>query len=87
MALPDGPKTPGWLQTLQWNVDCIEYAKSASQRYGDIFTGRFWFNAQPAVVVGSSQAVEQIFTKLTKDFDPFIGESRDLFSTHLTRSK
>ncbi|CAD5983361.1 MAG: cytochrome P450 [Planktothrix agardhii KL2] len=78
MALPDGPKTPGWLQTLQWNVDCIEYAKSASQRYGDIFTGRFWFNAQPAVVVGSSQAVEQIFTKLTKDFDPFIGESRDL---------
>jgi len=78
MALPDGPKTPGWLQTLQWNVDCIEYAKSAAQRYGDIFTGKFWFNAEPVVVVGNSQAVEQIFTKLVKDFNPFIGESREL---------
>ncbi|MEQ8755688.1 MAG: cytochrome P450 [Coleofasciculus sp. G1-WW12-02] len=78
MVLPDGPKTPGWLQTLQWNVDCIEYAETAAQRYGDIFTGKFWFNAEPAVVIGNPQAVEQIFTKLTQHFDPFIGESRDL---------
>ena len=38
MKLPDGPKTPHWLQKIQYITDPLGYLDSAYQRYGDIFT-------------------------------------------------
>lgn len=37
MKVPDAPKTPHWLQKIQYLTDPLSYMESAYQRYGDIF--------------------------------------------------
>ncbi|MBD2101877.1 cytochrome P450 [Leptolyngbya sp. FACHB-261] len=37
MKLPDGPKTPPFLQTIEWIARPLEYLDERAQRYGDPF--------------------------------------------------
>ncbi|WP_414581664.1 cytochrome P450 [Scytonema sp. PCC 10023] len=69
MKLPDGPKTPPWLQLLQWVADPLGYMETSFQRYGDFFTAR-WANLYPeAVFISNPQAIQEIFTADPKLFD------------------
>ncbi len=68
MKLPDGPKTLPFIQLLQWISNPLQFMDSCSQRYGDCFTVRFT-NFKPMVFFSNPQAIEQIFTSSTGQFD------------------
>lgn len=61
MKLPDGPKTPPFVQTLQWITHPLEFLDDCAQRYGDFFTVRR-YNTCPAVYISNPQAIQEIFT-------------------------
>ncbi|MBV8887596.1 MAG: cytochrome P450 [Chroococcidiopsidaceae cyanobacterium CP_BM_RX_35] len=66
MKLPNGPKSPYWLQLIQWIADPVSYMETAVQRYGDIFTTPFGKNSRPLLYVSNPQALKQILSKDTK---------------------
>ncbi len=68
MKLPDGPKTLPFIQLLQWISNPLQFMDNCSQRYGDCFTVRFG-NFKPMVFFSNPQAIEQIFTSSTGQFD------------------
>jgi len=68
MKLPDGPKTLPFIQLLQWIDNPLKFMDSCSQRYGDCFTVRFG-KFKPMVFFSNPQAIEQIFTSNTEQFD------------------
>lgn len=55
--LPDGPKTPNFLHTVQWVTNPVALLESCAQRYGDPFT--LWGNS---VFISNPQAIEVLFT-------------------------
>lgn len=68
IKLPDGPKTPPFLQLLQWIASPLEFMENCNQQYGDCFTVRLG-NFKPMVFVSNPQAIEQIFTSNLGQFD------------------
>ena len=68
MKLPDGPKTLPFIQLLQWIDNPLKFMDNCSQRYGDCFTVRL-ANFKPMVFFSNPQAIEQIFTSNTEQFD------------------
>jgi cytochrome P450 len=61
MHLPDGPKTPAFLQTLQWIVRPLETLDYRLKKYGDTF--RIFGNQFPPTLYFSSpQAIQAIMT-------------------------
>ena len=68
MKLPNGPRTPEWVQTIQLIVNPLEYLDKCAQRYGDIFTLRF-INFDRYVVISNPQAIKEIFTADPKLFN------------------
>lgn len=68
MKLPDGPKTLPFIQLLQWIDNPLKFMDNCSQRYGDCFTVRLG-NLTPMVFFSNPQAIEQIFTSNTEQFD------------------
>ncbi|NMG08654.1 cytochrome P450 [Brasilonema sp. UFV-L1] len=60
MQLPPGPKTPPFLQLIQWISHPLDYLEKSAQLYGDCFTVR-WGNFE-AVLLGSPQAFQELFT-------------------------
>lgn len=66
MKLPDGPKTPRWLQQMQWVANPLSYMETAQERYGDIFTTPAVIS-RPVVLVSNPVALKQILTD-TKEF-------------------
>ncbi len=84
MKLPDGPKTPPWLQLIQWILDPLGYMEACAQRYGDVFTARLGRVFPSSVFVSNPQAIQDIFTADPKLFDsgrdnrilqPLLGEN------------
>ena len=81
MKLPDGPKTPGFLQIIQWIRDPLGYMEACQEKYGDIFTVRL--SQLPTVMVSNPQAMQEILTseRLTapgytnKVFRPLLGNN------------
>jgi cytochrome P450 family 110 len=70
MQLPSGPKTPRLLQNIQFVTDPLAYMEAAQERYGDIFsTLAFSFHSQPTLIVSNPEALKQILTNDTKDFN------------------
>ena len=69
MKLPDSPKTPAIIQTIQWIMSGLSYMEDCAKRYGDIFSLRILNNSEPVVLVGNPQALEQILTNDTKEFE------------------
>ncbi|NES87634.1 MAG: cytochrome P450 [Moorea sp. SIO2B7] len=68
MELINGPKTPSWLQKLQWITNPIGYMDSAAKNYGELFNGTVIGNYDPLLLVSNPQALQQIFTSDTKQF-------------------
>ncbi len=69
MKLPEGPKTPPIVQMLHWLADPLGYMEAMRERYGNIFTTRVGWNCNPQVFVSDPQAIEQIFTSKSEDFN------------------
>jgi cytochrome P450 len=68
MKLPDGPRTPSFVQLIQWIATPLEYLETSAQRYGDCFTAR-WGNLPPYVLLSNPQAIKEIFTTDPMQFD------------------
>ena len=68
MKLPDGPKTPSLLQSINWIVRPFAYLEECAKEYGDIYTLRL-FGLSPLVYVADPQGIKQIFSADTKSFD------------------
>jgi cytochrome P450 family 110 len=66
MKLANGPKTPTLIQMLQWIFTPMSFMETCAKRYGDIFT----LNLNvPAVFVSNPQALQQMLTSDTKEFE------------------
>lgn len=83
MKLPDGPKTPIWLQTIQGIARPMEYLEKARSQYGDCFTMRS-LGFPPIVVLSHPTAIQQILTaaphqfesgKMNRNLEPLMGET------------
>ncbi len=68
MRIPNGPKTPRWLQKIQWTMDSLSFMDAAVQRYGDIFNAPVIGNTATVLLVSNPQALQQIFSSDTKQF-------------------
>jgi cytochrome P450 family 110 len=66
MKLPNGPQTPALIQMLQWVFTPMSFMETCAKRYGDIFT----LNLNvPAVFVSNPQALQQMLTSDTREFE------------------
>lgn len=84
MKSPNGPKTPAIVQLMQWIADPFAFMHNCQERYGDCFTVRVGANFRPIVYVSNPQAIQEILTGDTKQFEapgdvneifqPLIGE-------------
>lgn len=68
MKLPDGPKTPPFVQTLQWIVRPLEFLDNCAEHYGDFFTVRR-DKHRPAVYFSNPQAIRELYTANPQLFD------------------
>jgi len=59
MTLPDGPKTPRFVQLIQWISDPLTYLDKCAKQYGDIFTAQFG-NMESMVMINHPQAVQEM---------------------------
>ena len=60
MTLPNGPKTPPFVQLIQWIGDPLTYMDKCAKQYGDIFTAQVT-NGEPWVMIDHPQAVQEMF--------------------------
>jgi cytochrome P450 family 110 len=68
MKIPDGPKTPVWLQKIQWMLDPLQFMDLTQKQYGDIFNAPVIGNSPTLLLVSNPQALQQIFSSDTKQF-------------------
>jgi len=61
MALPPGPREPGFLQLLQFTQRPLPWLDACARRYGDPFTARF-FGLGTFVLCAAPELIKQIFT-------------------------
>ncbi|MEC4816910.1 MAG: cytochrome P450 [Scytonema sp. PMC 1069.18] len=66
--LPDGFKTPQWLQKIQWITNPLGYMDAAGQKYGDIFNAPVIGNDSCLLLVSHPQALQQIFANQNNQF-------------------
>src|SRR4028118_551786 len=79
MTLPDGPKSPRFLQLIQFITDPVTYLDKCAKQYGDIFTAQIGL---PVVMIGHPQAVQEMLNsnafhapgKANGFLKPIIGE-------------
>ena len=69
MKSPNGPKTPAIVQMMQWIADPFAFMHNCKERYGDCFTARVSSNFRPIVFVSNPQAIEEILTGDSKQFE------------------
>lgn len=77
MKLPNGPKTPLWLETIQWILHPIEFFEARHSRYGDAFTLGAKSNS-PIVYLSHPEAIKEVFTADPDLFDS--GEATKAFA-------
>ncbi|MEQ9667808.1 cytochrome P450 [Coleofasciculus sp. G2-EDA-02] len=78
MKLPDGPKLPFFVQTLQLIAQPLKFLDTCTQRYGDTFTLRLLgANSPPVVFFSHPQAIQSIFTTESDKFE--LGKVTDVF--------
>ena len=78
MKSPNGPKTPAIVQMMQWIADPFAFMHNCVERYGDCFTARVDHKFRPWVFVSNPQAIGQILTSDTKQFEA-PGDVNELF--------
>ena len=59
MTLPNCPKTPPFVQLIQWISDPLTYMDKCAKQYGDIFTAQLG-NIEPLVMINHPQAVQEM---------------------------
>jgi len=60
MTLPNGPKTPPFVQVIQWIGEPLTYMDKCAKQYGDIFTAQVT-KEEPWVIVNHPQAMQELF--------------------------
>lgn len=78
MKLPPGPQTPALLQMIEWIARPMQFMEDCAKRYGDIFTARVLTGFNQAVLVSNPQALQEILTGDTKQFEA-PGEANQIF--------
>ena len=68
IKLPDGPKSPQFLQLLQWIARPLEYMETSAESFGDIFTAR-WGRLKPFVMLSQPQGIQELLTTDPRQFD------------------
>lgn len=85
MILPDGPRTPAFLQIYQWSTRPANFLDS-NKHYGDIFTANFP-GGIPNIFISNPEAIEEIFCAPPGTFDsggnyeilkPLVGENSSM---------
>jgi len=79
MTLPDGPKSPRFVQLIQFITDPVTYLDKCAKQYGDIFTAQI---GMPVVMISHPQAVQEVLNsnafhapgKANSFLKPIIGE-------------
>ena len=61
MALPPGPREPGFLQLLQFTQRPLPWLDACARRYGDPFTARF-AGLGTFVLFAAPELIKQVFT-------------------------
>jgi cytochrome P450 len=61
-SLPPGPRWPALAQTVAWAVSMPWMLDRCSERYGEMFTMRFFPSGRRIVVVSGAELVKQVFT-------------------------
>jgi cytochrome P450 family 110 len=84
MTLPPSNRTAKPLQLWKWIIDPLNYLHDYERECGDIFTVRMYSGFDRAVFTSNPQAIQQILTNDTKQFEapgainqilkPFLGE-------------
>ncbi|MBD2039518.1 cytochrome P450 [Microcoleus sp. FACHB-672] len=69
MTLPAGPKTHPYLQLIQWIANPLAYMDNCAKQYGDIFTTPLARQGNPIIYVSNPQAIQEILTGDTKQFE------------------
>lgn len=60
--LPDGPKTPAFLQTIQALLDQFGLLERTQKKYGEIFYTPKSLGFPPFAIFSNPQAIEKVFT-------------------------
>ena len=68
MKLPAGPKTPPFVQKLQWIASPLDLLETSAQKYGNTFTLRLG-GLPPMVLLSSPQAIQELFSAKPEQFD------------------
>jgi cytochrome P450 len=82
MTLPNGPKTPRFVQLIQWISDPLTYLDKCAKQYGDIFTAQLGNMGEPLVMINHPQAVQEMLNSnalhapgsLNSILKPMLGE-------------
>ncbi|NJK49318.1 cytochrome P450 [Candidatus Gracilibacteria bacterium] len=85
MKRPDGPKTPKFIQRLEWILDPVGYMERSHERYPDLFVAKVIGFGGTIVYVSHPQAIQQLLTNDRKQFsapsetnrilEPLIGDN------------
>jgi cytochrome P450 family 110 len=85
MKRPDGPKTPKFIQRLEWILDPVGYMERSHERYPDLFVAKVIGFGGTIVYVTHPQALQQLLTNDRKQFsapsetnrilEPLLGDS------------
>jgi len=81
MTLPDGPKSPRFVQLIQWIGDPLTYMDKCAKQYREIFTAQVT-NGEPWVMINNPQAVQEMLnsnalhapSSLNSILKPLVGE-------------
>ncbi len=79
MKLPHGLHSPAPVQMMQWIANPFAFMEVRNQRCGDIFSAPLGKNFGPVVFVSNPQALQEILTSDTKQFDA-PGDVNEIFS-------
>lgn len=66
MTIPQSPKSPAFIQLIRWIFTPMSYMEECYKRYGDIFRLQL---SRDILIVSNPQAIGQILTGDTKDFE------------------
>jgi cytochrome P450 family 110 len=85
MKRPEGPKTPKFIQRLEWILDPVGYMERSHKRYPDLFVAKVIGFGSTIVYVTHPQALQQLLTNDRKQFsapsetnrilEPLLGDS------------
>ncbi|MGD1701921.1 cytochrome P450 [Dapis sp. BLCC M229] len=65
-----GPKSPRWIQLLQWVAEPLTFMEKCAKQYGDAFQIKLNY---PMVLISHPKAIEEIFKTNPKQFDCGVG--------------